>query len=324
MAVTIQTGANTFNYKGITKYNLMMGGLNVRHDVLKAFDPLVGGYYRIFMVREPAWVKKYLGSTKSAGFRHIVEYGNLGVSGIDDVGVEFDTITGGYSGRSYDIPKVVTDGTNSFQIKLVEFSGCPIREYIHTWVNGTVDTNTNLAHYYGLIASGEMSYAQANHTAEFIYVVTDQTGMKVNYACMFANCFPKKIPTSHFNAEAGQHELAQIDLEFTCTKYEGPEVNSKARELLLKHQIMVNSMEFYSGISKSMADKDPKYYNATTGLLKGGSKDKSKTTNGAGFAWKVNAFSTEKDPTLHKGYSDKKGRVYTTPSYSYAAGGKPL
>ena len=33
--------------------------------------------------------------------------------------------------------------------------------------------------------------SQSNHTAKFIYVVTDRTGMKVEYACMFANCMPK-------------------------------------------------------------------------------------------------------------------------------------
>ena len=37
----------------------------------------------------------------------------------------------------------------------------------------------------------ELAYSQSNHTAKFIYVVTDRTGMKVEYACMFANCMPK-------------------------------------------------------------------------------------------------------------------------------------
>lgn len=310
MAVTIQTGANQFKGNGITKYSLMMGGLNVRHDVLRAFDPLIGGYYRIFMVREPAWVKKYLGK-KSTIFRHIVEYANMGVSGIEDIGVEFDQITGGYSARQFEIPKTTTDGTTSFQIKLMEFSGSPVREYIHTWVNGTVDTQTNMAHYYGLIANGTMAFAQANHTAEFIYVVTDQTGMKVNYACMFANCFPKKIPTSHFNGDPGEHNYAQIDLDFTCTKYEGPEVNDKAKELLARHQIMVNSLEFYSGISTKSIKKDEKYYSAETGLLTDGKIGKK-------FQPRVSRFK-EGDQKLNSAYT-KKGVRLTTPSYTYAAG----
>lgn len=37
----------------------------------------------------------------------------------------------------------------------------------------------------------ELAYSQSNHTAKFIYVVTDRTGLKVEYACMFANCMPK-------------------------------------------------------------------------------------------------------------------------------------
>ena len=320
MPITIQTGANTFNYKGITKYSLMMGGLNVRHDVLKAFDPLVGGFYRLFMVREPAWVKKYLGRTRSAAFRHIIEYANMGVSGIDDITVDFDQISGGYAKRQFDIPKTISDGTESFSIKVMEFSGCPVREYIHTWANGTVDLNSNIAHYGGLIASGDMAFAQANHTAEFIYVVTDQTGMKVNYACMFTNCFPKKIPTSHFNAEAGEHNTAQLDLEFTCTKYEGPEVNDKANELLARHQIMVNSLEFCTNITTSAARSNPKYYNAETGLMTTGEKKDSKAY-GKGYVTRVKRFSSGKQ-SLNKNYENKKGVRLTTPSYTYSGAGR--
>lgn len=255
MAVTIQTNAHQFSTNNIKNYSLMMGGLNVTHDVLKQYDPLIGGYYRLFMVRKPLWLQRYFetttGTSKFDAFKHILEYGNVGVSGLNNLQMEFDQIKGGYAGKQFEIPKVATDDTNSFTVKVFEFSGSPVREILHTWINGISDENSGFAHYNGLIASGQVAYSQANQTAEFIYVVTDRTGMKVEYACQFCNCIPKSVPTDHFNSEAGEHNYAQFDVEFTCTKYTGVDVNEKAAILLRNNQIMVNSLEFFSGLTST-------------------------------------------------------------------------
>ena len=164
---------------------------------------------------------------------------------------EFGEIKGGYIGKSFSIPQMATDGTNELTVKVFELSGSPIREILHTWINGTVDLDSGLAHYNGLIASGEIGYAQANHTAEFIYVMTDRTGMKVEYACHLTNCFPTQIPSDHFNGESGNHEVVQYDVVFNCTKHEGIDVNEKAKLLLKNNQIMTNSIEYFTGLNVS-------------------------------------------------------------------------
>jgi hypothetical protein len=255
MPISIQSGANQFNATDITKYSLMMGGLNVTHDVLASYDPLVTGFYRLFMVREPAFVKKYYevskGTSRFDAYRHILEYGNMGVSGLSNLELDTTDITGGYSGKTFTIPTVSKNGMNSFTIKVFEFSGSPIREIHSTWINGIADENGGLAHYNGLIASGDLAYSQANETAEFIYVVTDRTGMKVEYAVMFANCIPKAVPIQHFDSSAGEHDKVELDLEFTCTPYHGIDVNEKAALLLKQNQIMVNSLEFYTGLDST-------------------------------------------------------------------------
>lgn len=328
---TIQTGAHQFNTNGITKYSLMMGGLNVTRDALAMYDPQIGGYYRIFMVRKPVWVNEYFKTTggetsKMDAFKHILEYGNLGVSGIQGIDVEMEEIRGGYANRAFEIPKMSNDGTTELTIKVMEFSGSPIREILHTWVNGSIDTQTAMAHYNGLIAAGVLEHSQANQTAEFIYVVTDQTGHKVNYACMFANCFPKSVPADHFNGEAGEHNYAQLDVTFTCTKYEGIDVNNKALELLSKHQIMVNSLEFYSGLDIS---KEPtSYYNASNGQMVEESTTSTGSIKNAADAAKrtlyradtkniVTAATPKRD--YYGNSTDATNGIYTTPSFTRTA-----
>lgn len=243
---TIQSTIKSHTNDDLTKYALFMGGLNVTHDVLINYDPLKTGYGRLFMIRKPLFLDNTI-PNKLKKFKHILEYGNTSVQGINDVTVNFNQIQGGYVGKSFEIPSYASDDTNSFTVNCYEFSGSPIREVIHTWINGTSDLLTGLAHY-----NGDTSpKLQSNQTAEFIYVSTDNTGEAVEYACLFANCFPKTLKNSHFNYESGTHDLVPYEIEFTCTKYESMQINKVAQSLLNRYKLLANSLNFYSGVKSS-------------------------------------------------------------------------
>lgn len=293
---TIQTGAKTHESSNLMDYALFVGGLNVTNEVLRNYDPLRTGYGRLFMVHEPAWLAQSIGD-KLKKFKHILEYGNTAVQGIGDIEVNFNDYTGGYAGKSFSIPSVATDGTQTFTVNCYEFSGSPIREVIHTWVNGTTDLLTGLAHYNGHAAtygnkdgSSVLPVLQSNQTAEFVYVSTDVTGTMVEYACLFANCFPANVRNEQFNYTSGSHELVEYNVEFRCTKYESLQINKLGQALLNKYRVLANSLNFFSGINSSTyasgnADHPDQYYDITTGKLvtQGG-----KTTNN-------NAPMTESD-----------------------------
>ena len=229
----------------ITDYALFMGGTNVTHDVLYNYDPLKTGYGRLFMIRKPVFLDQVI-PNKLKKFKHILEYGNTAVSGINDIQVQFNQISGGYTGKSFEIPSFASDDTNAFQVRVYEFSGSPVREVLHTWINGTTDLLTGLSTYYGI--DERIGRLQANQTAEFIYVATDNTGKNVEYACMFANCFPKNINMDAFNYTAGEHNLVETTIEFTCTKYDSIQINEIAQALINKYRLLANSLNFYSGI----------------------------------------------------------------------------
>lgn len=245
---TIQSGIKQHEKDDLTKYALFLGGTNVTHEVLKNYDPLKTGYGRLFMIRKPIFLDNTI-PNKMKKFKHILEYGNTAVQGINDVTVNFNQITGGYVGKSFEIPSTATDDTNAFSVNVYEFSGSPIREVIHTWINGTTDLLTGLAHYNG--DQSLDSKIQANQTAEFIYVSTDNTGMEVEYACLLANCFPKTIKNDHFNYTSGEHNLVEYNIEFTCTKYESLQINKVAKSLLSRYRILANSLNFFSGVNSN-------------------------------------------------------------------------
>lgn len=279
---TIQSNIHNSSYSdSITDYALFLGGTNVAHDVLEQYDPLKTGYARLFMVRKPIWLDAYFANTpKMNKFKHILEYGNVSISGLSDISVQTNQITGGYVGKSFEIPSYASDDTSSLSVQVYEYSGSPIREVLHEWINGSTDLMSGLTHYNGKLGEKvngvSLSANQANQTAEFIYVVTDCTGMNVEYACMFANCFPKNIPLDPFNYSSGQHELVETTIEFTATKYESIQINQIAKRLIEKYKVLTNSLNFFSGHKKSEFDNTDEHpdihYNEEDGKLTNGTQ----------------------------------------------------
>ena len=253
---TIQSNIKNATVQNITDYALFLGGTNVTHEVLKQYDPLKTGYGRLFMVRRPVFLEG-TNSEKLTNFKHILEYGNTAIQGLTDITVNFAQITGGYVGRSFEVPTHATDGMTTFTVTVYEMSGSPIRELLHSWINGSHDLMSGLKHYNGLDddkTDGKLPRILANETAEFIYVSTDDTGEEVEYACLLANCFPGGLNTDAFNYSSGEHNLVTTDIEFHCVKYESIQINKVAKQLLNKFKCLSNSLNFYSGISSEMTD----------------------------------------------------------------------
>ena len=247
---TIQSNIHHRTDSDLTNYALFAGGLDVTRPVLAQYDPFKSGFYRLFMIRKPLFMTN-LFTQRFNNFKHVLEYGNTAVSGLGDIDVNTTQMTGGYVGRSVEIPTIANDNTTNFTVTVYEFNGLPMREMLWAWINGVMDTQTGLSHYFGLIeeniVKGDghgLEKSLANETAEFIYVVTDQTGWNIEYACLLANCFPKNLSNDMFNSQAGQHELAQLQIQFSCVKYESPQINEVAKALLNKYRTLMTVMDF--------------------------------------------------------------------------------
>ena len=244
--------SNIHNHKlDLTKYALFLGGLDVTRPVLEQYDPLTTGYGRLFMIRTPIFLGSLI-PEKLKKFKHILEYANIGVSGNNNITVNTEPLRGGYAGKQMEIPTIATDDANELTIRVYEFSGSPVREVIQYWVNGVTDFQSGYATYYRNSANindthpnQELEISQANHTAEFIYVVTDRSGLEVEYAALFANCFPKEVRFDQFNYEAGTHEIVSMDLTVTCSRYISPLINARAKDLIGKYNILMNSLNFH-------------------------------------------------------------------------------
>jgi hypothetical protein len=273
--ITGQTGGRQFVSQNFTKFGGFVSGTNATHHVLKNISPLQNGYIRLFMVRSPKILLNYFAvdkniySTKSKFIqvKHMMEYYLRSITGFGERSLERaqTPIQGGYAGRNFNTPTVTKDATESFMMGLYEWSGSPVFEVVDTWMNMIGDENSGLAHYGGQIAIGKddkgldvrmfddptgmnvaIEYNEANHTAEFICVLTDKSGCQVERAMLLADVFPTQITQGVvLDMPAGAtHDNVAYDIQFNCEVYRSPIITSIANDLLKKYRIVSNSLNF--------------------------------------------------------------------------------
>ena len=258
LVATLQDNIRKCDNTEITNYAYWLGGTDTTNAALAQYDLLRTGYGRLFILRMPAFVE-FLLEDETRVFKHMLEFANVGISGIQGYTAEFASVTAGYVGNTVEIPTSVKDDTNSITIRIYETQGSLIRTYIDFWLTGVSDPYTGLSHYHGArdVDENSSSYvlSQANHTMEALYVATDPTGEQAEYVCLLTNMFPRSSDHSHFEYEPGSHDLVQLSLEFTCTKYMSAQINYIGTVALNKFAILKNYLNMYSGYTAAKVEE---------------------------------------------------------------------
>ena len=104
MATTIQSNIKR-NTKNVEDYSLWLGGLDDSQSNSDTLARLRAGYARIFLIRMPRFMEIF-DNELTKRFKHLVEMGFIGVSGIGNTTMEYENLTGGYAGNKFDVPSV--------------------------------------------------------------------------------------------------------------------------------------------------------------------------------------------------------------------------
>ena len=289
--ITAQTGGRQFDAPDFTKYSMFVGGTNATNHALRNYSPQMNGFGRLFMVRSPIAIAKMfaggddLYNTQSlfTQFKHLLEYMNTKVEGFQDktIADAGTAITGGFAGRSFNTPTITKDATTEFTVGVYEMNGSLVYTVIDGWMNAIGDENSGLATYGGWVSGGKgadglekrlfarsgettegIAFNEANHTAEFIYVMHDRTGSQVERAVLLADCYPKGIQQGQLlNMQAGQHDNVTYDITFNCVVYRSPIITAIANDLLKQYRIVANSLNFNPELGDAI------YANGNTGLF---------------------------------------------------------
>jgi hypothetical protein len=282
--ITSQTGGRQYNAPDMTKYSMFVGGVNATHHALRNYSPMLNGFGRLFMVRVPhiiahmfAGNPAYLYSKDNLfiQFKHMLEYMNRSVTGFQEKTLEVaqTPIQGGFAGRQFNTPTVTKETTSEITIGLYEMVGAPVLTVIDGWMNAIGDENSGLATYGGWISGGTdangfhkrlykrsseddrgFEFNEAEHTAEFIYVMHDRSGAQVERAVLLADCFPKGIAQQNVldMAAGAVHDNVTYDITFNCIVYRSPIITAIANDLLKQYRIVSNSLNFNPELGDSV------------------------------------------------------------------------
>lgn len=238
-----------------SKFSYFLTGVDVTSQNLDQMNPFVRGYARLFMYKKPYFMEKAFPDLTNR-FKSYIETGFRSVSGIGDINVDFTTFEGGYTGQKFETPQIATDQTDTITIGLYEMTGSPVTEFLTTWITGVRDPRTGIAHYHGNVmgplddATDKIAYGEKNHTAEFIYFVTDPTGKFIEYACLLAHCFPETVNRDQYNYETNSHDATEIEVVLHCTKYESRYINDIAAYYLAIDSLKWSYLDFNPNISQ--------------------------------------------------------------------------
>ena len=260
--ITSQTGGRQITKKfDDANTDLFRGILQLDHGRLNQYDFMVGGYGMFFWINLPTFMQAG-NPDLAARFKNLTEKGATSFDGIQDMQVSTEDVTGGIAGNSFKQVTNMKDEFDTFTIKVYELQGSPYREAIEYWLTGIRDPKSGWATYHGLLQkgvdNGGLEYSAANHSGELIYIATDPSGMKVEYACVVANVIPTKVPKSHLDLTHGEHQMVQMDLEFTGVKYESNWIMEIAQKILEAQLTIRHYMSF------TPAESGQKMYNDLT------------------------------------------------------------
>ncbi|WP_301067476.1 hypothetical protein [uncultured Duncaniella sp.] len=282
---TIQTGSGDHvlrNEKSFQNFSYFLGGIDVTDQNLNQFTPYIRGVSRIFVHKLPPFMNQ-LYPDMSKRFKSYLETGYTSVDGIGDITVDFTDFEGGFAGQRYSTVSMSHDETENVTVQVYELSGSPIREYLDTWITGVRDPRSGIAHYHGIfdLAGNTISYGERNHTMEMFYVNLDPTARQIEYVAMFAHMMPTRVPKAHLNYEKGNHDNAQLDLEFRTTKYESPAINDIGYWYIQNSKVDYNYLDFNPTKGK---EGDPVHKSAWTFDYASGTERKMGDDHGDGFA----------------------------------------
>jgi hypothetical protein len=213
-------------------------------------------------------------------YKKILECYNTGITcNIGDAGLAPATLQGGFAGRSISIPTTQNQQSGqTIQIQVPEMVGRPMANFHNMWVDGIADPITGLTTYHGLVAgsvndslvpqrifapstgAGSSALAlepsPAWEVAEFLVIVLDRSGARVEAATMALGCVPSgKIGNNIFNSNAtGQSQIQSLDINFTCQFIQSAYVNDLASRYVEQFAIFGNSINLNPGAGDAFFD----------------------------------------------------------------------
>ena len=164
----------------------------------------------------------------------ILEREFTGLDGLDNITSESVEYEGNNEMSVSAINKTIESTSATISIQYTEQYGATLTRVHELFLKGVDDPILGRRkHYNGLIDDKELMPAFENEVFTFLYMLTDNTGYRLEKAFYLFNAQPIVSHLSElYNSEAGVRANKEITCEFNCNVATGNVINAKAKTIL--------------------------------------------------------------------------------------------
>lgn len=218
----------------IASYTMMRGTIDFTNAA--QFNLYESGYQFLTVISRPRYIEMLAETDTEVAnalnlFCWILEYEFKGLSGIDNISVDPLEFTDNISTINT-IGKVNMQSAAEITMNFTERSGSAMTGFIEYYLKGLKDPRTQMKTYHGLIKDGKLAAGFENEIFHLLYIVTDNTGLGLEKAFLFACAQPTTAQLDIYNGEKGTIEKKDIDVPFQCFIVDGDEVDRRAIKML--------------------------------------------------------------------------------------------
>ena len=218
----------------IASYTMMRGTIDFSNPA--QFNMYESGYQFLTVISRPRYIEMLADEDPEVAnalnlFCWILEYEFKGLSGIDGITVDPLEFSDNISTINT-IGKVNQQSSAEISMQFTERSGGAMTGFIEYYLKGLKDPRTQMKTYHGLIKDGKLAGGFENEVFHLLYIVTDNTGLGLEKAFLFACAQPTSADLSIYNGEKGDIQKKDIDVPFQCFVIDGDEVDRRALKML--------------------------------------------------------------------------------------------
>lgn len=223
--------------KDIMEYNAFRGVTDFSQ--ISQFTPYEGGYQMLALIKMPKFMTEL---AKKNGkieriyntFKHIVEYEFKGLDGLPDLNSDTYTITDGINDIRM-IGKVTEDTSITVSSTYTERIGTPLTKFSRLYLTGIKDPKTQARTYHGLIGNGDLDPDLANEVFTMMYIVTDNTMVRLEKAVLLCNMQLTKAEESIYNGNRGDiGNTKDLTIEWNAYPVQSSDVDAIAEKILYR------------------------------------------------------------------------------------------
>ena len=164
-------------------------------------------------------------------FKTMLEYEFRGLTGLPDIDSEAYTISDGINDQQL-INKVTMQTSVEVSMNYFERQGGLITKFAEHYLTGIKDKMTQAKTYHGLIKAGKMEPSPENEVFTLLYIVTDNTMLRVEKAVLLANAQLTRAETSMYDSSRGEISNVDKTISFRCFPITGNIVDAAAKSIV--------------------------------------------------------------------------------------------